>query len=209
VSDIYTHRIEVYTTSLVIAGAYDLSIYRRVSDAINGEQRRYIPLRDATIAPLERAQQAQTVPYLLVDRNEALLVATLEEAAPPADYARDEQLRGVVPVVAMFFTAAFVVRATFHKRPDLTLPEALERFNDDFVPLRSIQVFPLLSSFPPLQRDFAALARARIVALYQLAETPPTAPPTPPAEAEPVAAPAEPAAAPAPGEAAPEEELLG
>ena len=188
-TDIYTHRIEVYTTSLVIAGAYDLSIYRRVSDAINGEQRRYIPLRDATIAPLERAQQAQTVPYLLVDRNEALLVATLEEAAPPADYARDEQLRGVVPVVAMFFTAAFVVRATFHKRPDLTLPEALERFNDDFVPLRSIQVFPLLSSFPPLQRDFAALSRTRIVALYQLSEAPPILPPAQLTEAAPEATP--------------------
>jgi hypothetical protein len=205
-SDIYTHRIEVYTTSLVIAGAYDLSIYRRVSDAINGEQRRYIPLRDATIAPLERAQQAQNVPHLLVDRNEALLVATLEEAAPPADYARDEQMRGVVPVVAMFFTAAFVVRATFHKRPDLTLPEALERFNDDFVPLRSIQVFPLLSGFPPLQRDFAALSRARIVALYQLAEAPPIPPPVlaPPVEAEPEAAPPAEAVAPAP-----EAELLG
>jgi hypothetical protein len=178
VTDVYTHRIEIYTTSLVIAGAYDLAIYRRVSDAINGEQRRYIPLRDTTIAPLERAQQAQRVPHLLVDRGEALLVATLEEATPPGDYARDEQMRGVVPIVAMFFTSAFVVRATFHKRPDLTLPDALERLTDEFVPLRNIQVFPLLSGFPPLTRDFAALARSRIVALYQLGEAPePTAAP--------------------------------
>jgi hypothetical protein len=199
-SDFYTHRIEIYTTSLVIAGAYDLTIYRRASDAINGEQRRYIPLRDATIAPLERAQQAQKVPHLLVDRTDALLVATLEEAAPPTDYAREEQLRGVVPVVAMFFTAAFVVRATFHKRPDLSLPEALERFNDEFVPLRAIQVFPLLSGFPPLQRDFAALARERIVALYQVSEAPPAPPAVPEPEAEPEAAEAA---------ATPEEELQG
>jgi hypothetical protein len=199
-SDIYTHRIEVYTTSLVIAGAYDLTIYRRVSDAVNGEQRRYIPLRDATIAPMERVQQAQQVPHLLVDRGEALLVATLQEATPPSDYAREEQVRGVVPVLAMFFTAAFVVRATFHKRPDLSLPEALERFNDDFVPLRNIQVFPLLSGFPPLQRDFAALARQRIVALYQVAEAPAPAQPTTPAEGE---MPAE------VGTATREEELLG
>jgi hypothetical protein len=167
-SDIYTHRIEIYTASLVIAGAYDLTIYRRVSDAINGEQRQYIPLRDATIAPLERPQQIQRVPSLLADRAKALLVATIEEATPPADYPRDEQMRGVVPVVAMFFTSAFVVRATFHKRPDLTLPEAIERISDDFVPLRKVQVFPLTSSFPPLTRDFAALACAQIVALYQL-----------------------------------------
>jgi hypothetical protein len=185
VNDIYTHRIEIYTASLVIGGAYDLTIYRRVSDAINGEQRRYIPLREATIAPIERAQQAQQVPHLLVDRHEALLVATLQEATPPLAYAREEQLRGVVPIVAMFFTAAFVVRATFYKRPDLTLPEALERFNDDFVPLREIQVFPLLSSFPPLQRDFAALARERIVAFYLVSEPPPPAPP-PPVESEPL-----------------------
>jgi hypothetical protein len=115
-------------------------------------------------------------------------VATLQEAAPPPEYAREEQIRGVVPIVAMFFTATFVVRATFSKRPDLTLPEALERFTDDFVPLRDIQVFPLLSSFPPLQRDFAALARERIVAFYQLSEEPLIPPPAPPAlpeEAEP------------------------
>ena len=180
--DVYTHRIEIYTTSLVIAGSYDLAIYRRVSDAINGEQRRYLPLRDATIAPLERAQQLQRVPQLLVDRGEALLVATLHEAPPPPDYPREEVVRGVTPIAAMFFTTAFVVRATFHKRPDLTLAEALERFTDDFVPLRNVQVFPLLSSFPPLTRDFAALARARIVALYQLAEAPQPGAARPPGE---------------------------
>ena len=205
-SDTYTHRIEIYTSTLVIAGAYDLSIYRRASDALNGEQRRYVPLRDATIAPIERAQQAQQVPHLLVDRSEALLVATLQEATPPGDYAREEQVRGVVPVVAMFFTTTFVVRATFYKRPDLSLSEALERFNDHFVPLSNIQVFPLLSSFPPLTRDFAALARDRIVALYQVAEAavphaPQPASPAPPAEAT-----AEPEPEPAPLS---EEELLG
>jgi len=94
------------------------------------------------------------------------------------------------------------VRATFYKRPDLSLSEALERFNDNFVPLRNIQVFPLLSTFPPLARDFAALARERIVALYQVAEQVSSAPPAPPA----------PIVEAAPNgqlEAAPEEELLG
>jgi hypothetical protein len=167
-SDIYTHRIEIYTASLLITGAYDLPIYRRASDAINGEQRRYIPLRDATIAPLERPQQVQRVPSLLVDRSEALLVATLAEAAPPQDYPREEQLRGVVPIITMLFTAGFVVRATLHTRPDMPLAEALERITDDFVPLNQVQVFPLVGGFPPLTRDFAALARSRIVALYRL-----------------------------------------
>jgi hypothetical protein len=202
-SDNYTHRIEIYTTSLVIAGDYDLAIYRRVSDAINGDQRQYIPLRDATIAPMERAQQIQRVPNLLVDRAKALLVATVQEATPPDHYAREEQLRGVVPIAAMFFTSAFVVRATFHKRPDLTLAESIERITDDFVPLRTVQVFPLLSSFPPLQRDFAALACGQIVALYQLAESPP-ARPAPPAEAEPEVVPVDETTA-----ATPEEESQG
>ncbi len=181
-TEIYTHRVEIYTSSLVIAGSYDLTIYRRVSDAINGEQRQYIPLRDASIAPLERPQQVQRVPHLLVARDEALLVTSVSEATPPENYPREEQVRGVVPIAAMFFTPAFVVRATFHKRPDLTLPEAIERISDNFVPLRGIQVFPMVSGFPPLARDFAALARARIVALYQLAEAPMPAPPLPTAE---------------------------
>lgn len=169
-SDIYTHRIEIYTSSLTIAGSYDLSIYRRVSDAVNGEQRRFLPLRDAAIAPLERAGQAQLVPHLLVDREDAVLVATVEEAVPPPGYPREEQLRGVVPVAAMLFTEAFVVRGTFHKRPDLTLVEMLERVTDDFIPLSDVQIFPLLGGSPPVSRDFAALARSRIVALYQIAD---------------------------------------
>jgi len=185
VSELYTHQIEIYTTSLVISGAYDLTIYRRVSDAINGEQRRYIPLRDATIAPLERAQQVQRVPQLLADRGEALLVTTLKEATPPADYPREEQLRGVVPVTAMLFTAAFVVRANMHKRPDLTLPEALERISDTFVPLSNVQIFPLLGGFAPVSRAFAALSLARIVALYQVDQQPPAPQPI----AQPVAQP--------------------
>jgi hypothetical protein len=176
VSETFTHRIEIYTSSLVIAGAYDLSLYRRASDAINGEQRRYIPLRAATIAPLTRAQQAQSVPHLLVDRTEALLVATLAEAAPPAEYPREEQLRGVTPVTAMFFTEAFVVRGTFHRRPNHSLIEALEWTTDDFLPLRHVQVYPLNGTFAPLTRDFAALARARIVALYQTADVSATEP---------------------------------
>jgi hypothetical protein len=180
---LFTHQIEIYTSSLVISGAYDLTIYRRVSDAINGEQRRYIPLRDAAIAPLERSQQVQRVPHLLADRGEALLVATLTEATPPADYPREEQLRGVVPVTAMLFTTAFVVRATMHKRPDLTLPEALERISDPFVPLSNVQIFPLLGGFAPVSRTFAALALARIVALYQVDQPAPA--PQPSAQAAP------------------------
>lgn len=180
-SDIYTHKIEIYTASLLIAGSYDLTIYRRASDAINGEQRRYIPLRDATIAPLERPQQVQRVPHLLADRGEALLVATIAEAAPPEDYPREEQLRGVVPVTTMLFTSAFVVRAIMHTRPNMPLAEALERINDDFVPLRNVHVFPLTGGFPPLTRDFAALARSRIVALYQVDAPAPPAPPAAPA----------------------------
>ena len=111
----------------------------------------------------------------------------------------------ILAISAMFFTPAFVVRATFHKRPDLTLPETLERISDDFVPLRNIQVFPLLAGFPPLNRDFAALARASIVALYQLAEVPRAEPLAPePERVEP--APDEALAEEPTPEAAPEEQ---
>jgi hypothetical protein len=181
----YTHRIEIFTASLLITGDYELPIYRRVSDAFNGEQRRYIPLQNATIAPLVRAQQPQPAPSLLLDRTEALLVATIAEATPPEDYQREEQLRGVVPITAMFFTEAFVVRGTFHRRPNQTLTEAFERFTEDFLPLSHVQIYPLSAGFTPITRDFAALSRSRIVALYHLREQPAAAaPPEPPAPAE-------------------------
>lgn len=180
----YTHRIEIYTPSLLLCGSYDLPIYRRLSDAINGEQRRYIPLRDASIAPLERMQQAQRVPHLMADRSAALLVVGVAEARPPSGYLREGLIREVGPITAVFFTSAFVVRATFRKRPDLSLAEALDRSTDDFVPLRDVQVFPLVGSFAPIARDFAAIARTRIVAFYQAADAPVSpAPPAPPADA--------------------------
>ncbi|MEN9934442.1 MAG: hypothetical protein RLZZ387_1021 [Chloroflexota bacterium] len=173
-SETFTHQIEVYTSSLVIAGSYDLPLYRRVSDAINGEQRRFFPLRAATIAPLAKAHYPQAVPHLLVDRSEVVLVATLAEASPPPDYPREEQLRGVSAVTAMLFTEAFVVRGTFYRRPNHSLVEALEWVADDFLPLRHVQVYPLSGGAPPISRDFAALARARIVALYQPTDAPAT-----------------------------------
>ncbi|MCS7288603.1 MAG: hypothetical protein NZ699_05660 [Roseiflexus sp.] len=177
---VYTHLIEIYTTSLVIVGAYDLVIYRRVSDAINGEQRRYITLRDAMIAPLGHAHPTQRLPQLLCDRSEAVLVAALAEAAPPPDYPLEEQRREVTPLMAVFFTTAFVVRGTYYVRPGWTLAEALERTPEDFLPLRNVQIFPIAGG-PPITRDFAALAHSRIVALYQLAE-PPAAKPSAPSE---------------------------
>lgn len=168
---IYTHYIEIYTTSLVITGAYDLAIYRRVSDAFNGEQRRYITLREATIALPGHAHTTQRLPQLLCDRSEAVLVATVAEAAPPPDYPLEEQRRGVVPLKAVFFTTAFVVRGTYYVRPRLTLAEALERNTDDFLPLRSVHIFPVTGGSPIL-RDFCALAHSRIVAFCQVAEPP-------------------------------------
>ncbi|HMO56675.1 MAG TPA: hypothetical protein PKA05_10310 [Roseiflexaceae bacterium] len=167
-TDAYTHRIEIFTASLHLVGDYDMPVYRRVSDAFNGEQRRYIPLRNGSIAPLQHTQQAQQVPLLLLDRTEALLIASIVEAPPPGDYARQEQIRGVVPITAMFFTETFVVRGTFHRRPNHTLIEAFERFDEDFLPLNNVQVYALNSAFHPIAREFAALARSRIVALYHL-----------------------------------------
>ncbi|HRC58999.1 MAG TPA: hypothetical protein PKU97_23915, partial [Kofleriaceae bacterium] len=100
-------------------------------------------------------------------------------------YPREEQLRGVMPVTAMFFTEAFVVRGTLHRRPNQSLVEALEWITDDFLPLRHVQVYPLSGVGAPVLRDFAVLARTRIVALYQVAETPA---PTPGALDEPAPA---------------------
>jgi hypothetical protein len=169
-SEVYTHQIEVFTADLAITGAYDLMLYRRVSDAINGDQRRYIPLRNATIGPLSRQGQVQNIPTMLFDRSEAVIVTALAEAEPPAEYPREEQIRDALPLTAMFFTQAFAVRGTFYRRPNHSLTEALERLSDDFLPLRRAQIFTINGSMASIERDFAALARTRIVALYQVAD---------------------------------------
>jgi hypothetical protein len=167
VTELFTHRIELITSRLAINGAYDLAIYRRASDALNGEPRRYIPLREAAVATIEQPAQAQRVPLLFVDRLEAILVAAIAEASPPEDYPRDEQLRGVEQIATMIFTNAFVVRATVYKRPDMSLADWLDRQTDDFLPLSNVTVLPFGGGFAPFTRAFAAIAREQIVALYQ------------------------------------------
>ena len=117
-----------------------------------------------------------------------MLVATLTEAPPPPDYPLEEQRREVVPLTAMFFTTAFVVRGTCYVRPGLTLTEALERLMEDFLPLRSVQIFPIAGG-TPIPRDFAALARDKIVAFYQIAAPPMPAPLAATEPEEPVPAP--------------------
>lgn len=183
-SDIFTHQIEIYTSSLLITGSYDMAIYRRLTDAVSGEQRAYVPMREATVAPLERQQQAQRVPHLLVDREDIWLVAGLEEAPPPLGYLPPEPPRGLVPITAMFFTDAFVVRATLHKRPDLNLAEALERQTNEYLALTGVQIFPLTGGFTPVTRAVAALLRQRIVAVYQVGEVPRPASAAPPQPAD-------------------------
>lgn len=172
VSDSYTHKIQILTNSLVITGHYELAIYQRFSNAINSEQRRFLPLHDATIAPLASPNHPQSVPSLLFDYREALLIIPLLEAPPPPNYPISEQIREVAPVQVMCFTNGWVLRATFVKRPNLTLLEALDREDDRFLPMNSAHIFPLSGPIPPISADFVAVARDRIAAIYQLPEPP-------------------------------------
>jgi hypothetical protein len=178
VTTLYSHRVEVYTHALTISGWYDMSIYRRVSDALNGEQRRYLPLRDASVTPLEHPSAVQRVPTLLVDRGEMVIVATLEEAPPPPGYERDDLMHTRKPRTAMFFTNNLVVRATVHTRTDLDMLEQLERVEEEFIRLSRVQIYPIRGG-QAFSREFAALRRESIAALYVIGDGPLVAP-TPP-----------------------------
>lgn len=226
-SDSYTFTIEVYTAALLVSGSYELPLYRRVSDALNSRLHRYIALRDASVAPLGKPQQAQRVPQILVDWSDALLVATISEPEPPPDFHVPAPPRATRPM--MFFTSAFALRADFYKRTDMELVEMLGEMTDDFISLRNVTIFPLQGG-SPVSHDFVCLNRHAIQALYavgsQIANAPlpvlnepappplssfrqPTlgaAPPVPeavPGDDVPASAPAD--AAPAPAEPLPDE----
>ncbi len=180
----YTFRVEIYTDGLLIIGSYDLPLYRRVSDALNSRLHRYITLYDTTIAPQSRPNQIQRVPQMLVDWGRALLVATLEEPEPPEDYQPNATLARNSQSM-MFFTLAFALRASLHKRPDLDLGQMLDQLTDDFIPLSDAQIFPLVGG-QPVTRRFVCLHRDQIQAMYTLdaAATPKLAPAAQPAPAE-------------------------
>lgn len=197
-SEQYTFTVEVYTDALVVTGSYDLPLYRRVSDALNSGLHRFITLRDASVAPLRRPQQAQRVPQILVDWSGSLLVATIAEPPPPPDFHAPNPPRDTQPM--MFFTSQFALRADFFKRTDVELIVMLSEMTDEFVPLSAVTIYPMQGG-APFNREFVCLNRRRVQALYaigaEIAHAPlpapnpeafappvvPTAPP--PAEAEP------------------------
>lgn len=162
-SDQYSFTIEVYTDALVITGSYDLPLYRRVSDAINSRLHRFITLRNASMAPLWRPQQAEHVPQLLVDWSDSLLVATIAEPSPPPGFQAPSPPRDTQPM--MFFTPTFALRADFYKRTDMELIVMLGEMTDDFVPLSGVTIYPLQGG-APFSRGFVCLNRHRVQALY-------------------------------------------
>lgn len=162
-SESFTFTVEVYTDALLISGSYDLPLYRRVSDALNSRLHRFIALRDASVAPLWRPQQAQRVPQLLVDWSDALLVATVAEPPPPPGFQAPAPPRDTQPM--MFFTPAFALRADFYKRNDIELVAMLSEMTDDFLSLTNVTLYPLQGG-APVARTFVCLNRLRVQALY-------------------------------------------
>ncbi len=185
-SETFTFKIEVFTDTLLIAGSYDMPLYRRVSDAINSRLHRFVTLRDASVAPIWKPQQSQRVPQLMVDLTSALLVAVIEEPAPPPNFLAPAPLRDTQPM--MFFTSAFAMRADFYKRTDMELVAMLGEMTDDFIPLSHVSIFPL-NGGTALARTFVCLSRTRIQALFAVgapaASPPAPAPDSAPAPAEP------------------------
>ncbi len=166
---LYTFQVEILTKGLLIRGYYDMTIYRRLSDALNSDQRAYFVLRDASLAPHMHPNQVQHVPQLFVDRKETLIVATISEPKPPADYYHSTEIERT-PLqrdlqLMLFFTSDFALRAQFAKRPDISLMETLERITDDFLPLTNVQIFPLTGVGQAASHNFVCLNRNHIVAL--------------------------------------------
>ena len=165
-SETFSFKIEVFTDTLLITGNYDLPLYRRLSDALNSRLHRFVTLRNASVAPIWKPQQSQRVAQLLVDINSALLVAVIEEPSTPPGFVAPSPPRDTQPM--MFFTAAFAMRADFHKRTDMEIVAMLGEMNDDFIPLSSVSIYPLHGG-SSLTRGFVCLSRTCIQALFAVA----------------------------------------
>lgn len=164
----FTFRLEIYIGQLLISGNYEMLVYRRLSDALNSDLQRYISLKSAIVAPVDRPQKAERLKELLIDRHQIILVAPLKEPEPPPDFipppniVRDQQQ-------VMFFSAGFAVRGNFFTRPNLTLVETLNQTTDSFIPLNHVRVAPL-DGRQPFSRDFVCLGRNHIQASYLISE---------------------------------------
>jgi hypothetical protein len=161
----YTYRVEIYTTSLLISGSYEVTPYQRLSDALNNDLSPFIVLRDAIISPINHPEQVQPVSQMLVDRSHMPIMTTLREPTPPPDYTPPAMAGRFEVHQMMFFTPAFVVRANYYKRPDMGLQQALENTTDMFIPIKIVHIFPIAGG-SPIVREFACIGRNHINALY-------------------------------------------
>ncbi|NJP07079.1 MAG: hypothetical protein HC837_16395 [Chloroflexaceae bacterium] len=164
---VFTYRIEIYSGKLLLSGSYNITPYKRLSDAMNISLSSYMTLHDAIISPLNHPEQVQPVSHVMINRHEIPLIAALREPAPPADYTPPRLAGKLERVRMMFFTQEFVIQADLAKRPDRTVIEMLDGIEDLFVPITNAKIFPLLGG-QPMARDFACLGRAHIQALYPL-----------------------------------------
>lgn len=164
----FTFRLEIYIGRLLISGNYEMHVYRRLSDALNSDLQRYISLKSAIVAPVDRPQKAERLKELLIDRNQIILAAPLKEPEPPPEFIPPQNIVRDMQQV-MFFSDEFAVRGNFFKRPDLNLVEALNQTTDDFIPLNHVNVTPI-DGRQPFSRDFVCLGRNHIQASYLISE---------------------------------------
>jgi len=165
----FSFRIEVYTGSLLISGSYDMPIYRPLCNALNGDLQTYLVLRSAIVAPANRPQKAERVANLFVARSEIVMAATLKEPEPPPDHANQEPRAPLDVQQVMFFTQSFAVRANYAKRPDLTIAEVINGWNDDFISLQEANIYHFEGK-PSSARASICLGRHHILAAYLTSE---------------------------------------
>lgn len=150
---------------LLISGDYEITIYRRLTDALNGEQNRFIVLKNAIIAPINRPQQAERIAELFVEHNQIVLAVPLKEPDPPKEFLKEQQPAPRQSGQAMFFTSHFALRGNFYKRVDLSEQETLNQMTDDFIPLTGVRFSPI-NGGQAQSRNFVCLARQQILAVY-------------------------------------------
>lgn len=162
---IYIYRVEIYTPSLLMSGSLEVAPYRRMSDILNDSMSPYLVLKDAIISPISHPEQVQPVSHMFIDRQQIPIMTALREPAPPKDYTAPSTAGRFEVQQMMFFTDSFVIRGNYYKRPDMTLQKSIENIVGMFVPVRSVNIFPI-SGGARIVREFACLGRAYIQALY-------------------------------------------
>lgn len=153
------YRVEVYTPQFLFTG--ELEPRGKLLDDLNSTDRGYVFMRSVAITPL--TPNCILGPFsreeIIVDKKDIIAVYPEEEEARAEVGLLKHEERVIV------YTAALILRATFHLGGEMRVRDMFDAMVYTFVPISQVSLFPLhtLKASIPAERKLLLLNKSQVI----------------------------------------------